>query len=108
MTNQFIENYVDLGMMEETALLKKLWQDGKQPVVAKPTIINESGKISLTTTTEGASIGYKIVQDDVEDDKPFGGWIVYTEPFELPKGAGLKVVADRIGYKKSEVTKEQF
>lgn len=100
---QWQKDYVDLGMMEETALLKKLWQDGKQPVVATPTIINENGKISLATTTEGASIGYKIIQDDVEYDKPFGDWMVYTEPFELPEGAGLKVVADRIGYKISEV-----
>ncbi|MGB7392803.1 MAG: sulfatase/phosphatase domain-containing protein, partial [Pricia sp.] len=92
----FVEKYGDLGMITETELIKKLWPpNGVQPVTEKPVLqTTENKMLKLTSATEGASIAYKW---EGEED-----WSLYTDPFELKKGATIKVVAIRIGWKQSE------
>ena len=97
--NKWQEEYQDLGMLSEAELLKKIQPNGQQPIMVKPEIIQKGSKIELTCSTDGASIGYKIITNDEEPTS----WQVYTTPFELPIGAKLKVVSDRIGYQPSEI-----
>ncbi len=89
----------DKGHIPEGELLESFWPNREQPITAAPVIEEVNGKINLSCPTPGASIGYQILQKD----KPLNTWKVYTEPFELREGTSLKVIADRIGFAKSEV-----
>ena len=53
-------------------------------------------QVTLTSYTEGASIGYKT--DESSED-----WLLYTEPFEMPVGTPIFAKAVRYGYAESDV-----
>lgn len=87
----------------EEEIIKAMWPDMQQPVTAMPKVERQGDKIALSSTTEGASIGYKFMVAD--SDPAFSNWQVYTEPFELEEGKELVVKAHRIGFKTSEVVR---
>lgn len=93
----------DQPNLPEQELIDQLWNGRKeQPITSKPVINSTNGKITISCPTDGASIGYKLVN---EAGKLSKNWIIYTAPFELPVGSGLQVQAHRIGFKPSEVIK---
>lgn len=96
---EWVKQYGDLGAIPEKELLASWWQ-GKEnaPETAAPTIVRKAGKVSLSTTTKGASIAYK----KHEKDK---NWQVYTKPFALEPQDSLFVIAHRIGFKASTIVK---
>ncbi len=55
----------------------------------------DSVQLRLTTTTEGASIGYQILEPGATTADR---WLLYTLPIMLPSNHTLKAVAHRIGY----------
>lgn len=91
---RWMDRINDLGVLEEEEEIKALWGGLEQPQTAPPEVRVEDGTVTINCATEGASIGYKIIEDGEEP----GSWSVYTGPFELPEGAELEVVAHRIGY----------
>jgi len=93
---KWIEDFGDLGAMNEQEMVKNWW-DGKNtpPVTAAPEISFQSGKVTLSSATKGASIGYRKSSADT--------WSVYQQPFEWKAGDSLYVNAHRIGYEPSEV-----
>jgi len=93
---KWIEDFGDLGAMNEQEMVKNWW-DGKDtpPVTAAPEISFQSGKVTLSSATKGASIGYRKSSADT--------WSVYQQPFEWKAGDSLYVNAHRIGYEPSEV-----
>jgi arylsulfatase A-like enzyme len=89
----------DNPKLTEKALVRKLWQGSEtQPVTAVPKITLEQGKVLLSSQTSGATISYKLVQENYEPRS----WQVYKGPFEAPKGSKLMVVAQRIGFRESQ------
>ncbi len=98
--DRFMKSIDDMGFTPEKEILSQFWPDWKQPQTEKPTISEKGGKIELVTSTEGGSIGYQILNSDEEEGN---NWTVFTSPFTLSKGEKLITVADRIGYKPSEV-----
>ena len=96
--NQWMDEINDLGRMEEIDEIKYLWGGLEQPKTAAPAINMANGKATITCTTEGASIGYKIVRNGKEPDS----WAIYSAPITVPEDSELKVVAHRIGYKPSK------
>ena len=94
----------DLGLIQPESKLvaEKLWPpDGVQPTTAEPkgtVALSEGGKATLTAAceTDGASIGYR--------RKGEQGWAVYVEPVSVDAGATYELVAQRIGFKRSEIT----
>lgn len=97
----------DLALIPEPELIKKLWPpNGIQPRTAPVSIdypgthFQEAVSVSLSTPTEGASIGYRINEDPV--------WYVYTGPIRLTDTATLRVQAHRIGFKPSPVDSVRF
>ncbi len=87
----------DTGMMPEPQLIDSLWgPDRNQPAVDAPTVSIENGTATITCTTPGASLGYRV------GDQPEGAWKVYTGPFDVQEGQTIVAVADRIGWVKSE------
>ncbi len=101
--NRWLEAIGDQPNQPEEELISNLWKGSdNQPETSEPIITSSDGKISISCSTEGASIGYRLVGNDGKAPK---AWMVYQKPFTLPEGYGLQVQAHRIGFKKSEIIK---
>lgn len=86
----------DLSEMEESTMVKRWWNgEDKAPVTGNPKVTKVKNRIELTSSTPGASIGYKFEWKD--------NWRVYTGPVDTNTQDSLYVIAQRIGYDKSEL-----
>lgn len=93
----------DWGQMPEAQMIDMMWPDGKQPVTAMPEMERQGAGIALTCSTRGASLAY-IVADSGDEKFDFdSSWQLYIKPFALKPGKYLYVIAERIGYKPSEI-----
>ena len=101
--NRWLVAIDDNPNLPEQALINRLWDNkNTQPVTAPPTIKTSNGQIKIDCPTKGASIGYKIMNDQGTLPK---AWSVYTKPFEISTDKKLLVKAHRIGYKASEMVR---
>ena len=84
----------DKGLIDEYNLVQMFWPGLIQPATEKVLVKEEKGIVSLSCTTEGASIGYQL-------DEQIGSerWMLYNEPIKLKKRQKIIVRAKRIGYK---------
>lgn len=98
--NDWLEDIGDQPNLPERELIGHLWK-GKdiQPVTNEPIITSSNGKVTISTTTNGASIAYKVI--DIYGTKP-KEWTVYQNPIAIPSGNKLLVQAHRIGFKPSK------
>ena len=90
----------DQGLIPEQELVLSLWPGGIQPVTETPVAINQSGQLVLKSNTEGASIGYQFVDDSTSLSEQ---WQLYSSALTIQAGMLLVTIADRIGYKPSEI-----
>ena len=92
---------VDLGHLEETDLIKKLWPpDGVQPTTASPIISlqksrrqGKSSLVSIRCSTAGASIAYRLSKSS--------RWLLYSKPFPVQGADTVSTTAIRLGWKPS-------
>ncbi len=90
----------DQPNLPERELIDQLWKGkDQQPVTANPEYEVRDNQVRLSCTTDGASIGYKVI---TKQHSP-KSWEVYTQPFHLPQGATIEVIAHRIGFKPSDM-----
>ncbi len=89
----------DTGLRPEPELMAALWPEGEQPVTEAPVAEQQDGQVALHSATDGASIGYQLLQ---ANETPGATWQVYTEPITLEVGEQLVALAHRIGYLPSE------
>jgi hypothetical protein len=94
--DQWMKDVGDKSEIDEPTMVKQWW-NGKDsaPQTEAPVATTEKDKVTLSTATEGASIGYKFHWKE--------GWKVYTEPVKTSPKDTLYVMAQRIGYTKSNV-----
>jgi arylsulfatase A-like enzyme len=94
--DQWINEIGDLSEVPENEMVKQWW-NGKEkaPTTEKPEIFVANNTIKLTSATTGASIGFKFKWKD--------NWAVYTGPLKVSTQDTLYVMAQRIGYNRSEV-----
>lgn len=86
----------------EAELVSELWEGAKtKPETAEPEIEIVDGKVSIDCPTDGASIGYKIIDRAYE---PLN-WQSYDGSFSLSEGAEVIAFAHRIGFLKSSNVK---
>lgn len=81
----------DKGALTEAELLESFWPGRVQPVTEAPVATRRDGLVTLTSATEGASIGYR----------PIGGetaWLVYAAPFEVGPDPEVEAIAHRMGF----------
>lgn len=83
----------DLGGTPEEELIERMWPGKKQPLTAVPTIRIEAGKAIIHCATDGASIGYRLSDEDP--------WHLYSKPINREGMTMLQAKAIRIGYKES-------
>jgi arylsulfatase A-like enzyme len=99
--NNWSIKVADKGFMSEKDMVNLMWPGGKQPATIKPVanITNQYKNhvsVTLSSITEGASIGYKFGNSK--------NWLLYHQPIEVKKGDQLYAKAIRYGYKESEET----
>jgi N-sulfoglucosamine sulfohydrolase len=104
--DRWMEDIGDQPNLPERELISQLW-GGKdmQPVTDKPDISVSDGKMTISCTTEGASLGYKIIENYGTRPK---AWTVYQEPIIIPKDSKLLVQAHRIGFEPSEIIENRI
>ena len=99
--DRWIAEIGDQPNLPEAELLSQLWNGAEQqPATSDPEISIDDGMITITSTTPGASIGYKII--DANGTVP-ASWSVYTEPFSIADSSKVMVQAHRIGYIPSQI-----
>ncbi len=98
--DKWMEENDDTGIIMETDLRESIWPGGAQPETSMPEPSVEEGKVRLSSSTKGSSIGYRIISDTTDPSSP---WQVYTEPVTLQEGDSIEFVAHRIGYRRSEI-----
>ena len=96
----WVTSLVDTGLMEERELLNQLWPNGVQPETESPVISISIDEINITCKTIGASIGYKLINGNV--DPNLIPWNIYTGAFKITQGVNVVAVAHRIGFVRSK------
>lgn len=94
----------DKNLQPEAELIESFWPNGQQPITAAPVLTWQGNELTMTCATEGASLGYQLVQADkgaISDT-----WIPYTKPIAVPKGKTVLAVAHRIGFAPSTFTRQ--
>ncbi|WP_242205396.1 sulfatase family protein [Aestuariivivens insulae] len=102
----------DLGLVPESQLINEMWPNFVQPTT-KPVTLNvvetSQGKtISLSCPTKGASIAYIVSDKPNEQFDLNSGWQLYTKPFKINQGQFVYAIAERIGFKTSDIQVEGF
>jgi len=93
--DRFGASHQDWSRQSESAMIEALWNRSEQPVTAAP-IGNWSGDtLELSSSTGGASIGYRING---------GRWNLYSGPIETDLAASIEARAVRYGFLASEIT----
>ncbi|OBQ56674.1 sulfatase [Tamlana sp. s12] len=105
---KFRDSHTDLGMLPESQLIKNMWPNFEQPVTASVEVKNNKGVVSLNSKTKGASIAY-IISDTSEEKLDFNSpWQVYSKPINVKQGQYIYTMAQRIGYKETEISKTKI
>ncbi|MDP6651332.1 MAG: sulfatase [Gammaproteobacteria bacterium] len=87
----------DKGLMPEAELIESMWPNGVQPTTLAPIASKTSNDdlITLHSETEGASIGYQLLN---EGDELGTTWQIYQNPLAVEQGQRLLAIAHRIGF----------
>ena len=85
-----------------------MWPNFEQPITKDVIVKNTENKISLSCTTKGASIAYKILDKPNLNLDLNSKWELYTKPLNNEKGKYIYTIAERIGYKSSKITFEKL
>jgi N-sulfoglucosamine sulfohydrolase len=93
----------DQPNLPERDLINKLWENKlEKPKTTTPVVSITEGEITIECGTKGASIGYRIVNENASPSAPYQ---VYTVPFKIEKGNHLEIIAHRIGFEASNPIK---
>ena len=93
----WVLTYGDLGALDEMSMVRNWWGGKDSPPVTSPAESTyQGGKISLKSSSPGASIGYR--KSTLEP------WKLYSMPFAAIPGETVLVNTYRIGFKSSETT----
>ncbi len=95
----------DLSDMPEEEMIATYWPGGEQPGTARPVVrVNPTTDghvmIEMSSPSEGASIGYRLI----DGTGNAGPWQVYSEKFSTRIGTTVEAKAVRYGWAESPVT----
>jgi hypothetical protein len=99
--DNWISTVGDMGAIEESKMVEEQWPGGVQPITAAPTMVFKNGKSTLSCSTSGASIAYKVFEKSNQEPQ---GWQIYTGPFVKKDNQQVKALAIRIGFAESEIS----
>ena len=93
---QWMGEMDDKGFLAEGELLESFWPGWIQPVTATPVATRRNGLVTLTSATEGASIGYRTPGRESD-------WQPYVAPLKLGPAKEIEAIAHRIGFTPSDL-----
>jgi arylsulfatase A-like enzyme len=96
--NDWVGEINDTGLRPENKLMEEFWPNGIQPRTQNPKFIQAVGKLEIHCPTEGASIGYRFVNNQNQKREV---WQVYDGPIDVPANCTLEAIAHRLGYQRS-------
>jgi len=106
---EFRDEFIDYGMMPEAQFINQIWPDFEQPITSQVALQQfADDNITLSSATKGASIGYFISDKALDELDLNSGWHVYHEPLKVAKGQFVYAMAQRIGFRESEILKKQL
>ena len=85
----------DWGEQSEAEMVASFQPGGKVPTTEPPEISFRAGKLTLSSNTSGASMGYRING---------GQWQLYSRPVDIAGAVEIQAKAVRYGWDESEVT----
>jgi len=103
-----IQQFPDLGLIPEAQLIDIMWPNFEQPTTNEVKVTEKAGTIQLKSSTKGASIAYFL------SDKPNlvldynSNWKLYSKPLTVSKNTYIYTLAERIGYKESNIEMHQI
>ncbi|MDA9070028.1 sulfatase [Algibacter sp.] len=115
-----LKNRPDLGLQPEAELINTMWPNFEQPVTDTVTLSTSTAlstgsvetphdkTITLTCATKGASIGYYVSDKPDEKLDLNCRWQLYCKPFSVEKGKTIYTIAQRIGYRESDITSHKI
>lgn len=99
---QFEEKY-DYASIPEADMIAKMWPNNTQPKTANPTFDLRKDLLMVSCSTKSASVSYKISKSKDEKFDLNSNWTLYTKAIQVPKGQFVYLVANRIGFKDSDI-----
>ena len=106
--NNHIKDRKDYALQPESRMIQDMWPNFEQPVTKNVVINRIHQQIELSSSTKGSSIGY-IIADKPNQKLDFNsGWSLYTKPFSGEKGKYVYTIAERIGFKASEIVSQRI
>jgi len=100
---EHVSSAPDLGKLPEAELIQKMWPNFEQPQTVAANITVKNNLVSMKTPTKGASIAYLVLDTPNKKVNYNSHWQLYTQPFTVKKGKYVYAMAERIGYKESEI-----
>ena len=98
--DRWVEAIDDKGLVPEAEFLESIWPGGVQPQLASLVVQKDGPMVSLSSPTEGASIGYQVIG---RSEDAGNTWKIYSEPVRLKRGQKMLAISDHIGYKPTEI-----
>ena len=95
---EWMDDSGDMGFIPETDLIEQFWPGQQQPGTADPIVESVGAQVTISSATEGASIGYRRQGESA----PWSGWRLVSGPLRLEPGEQIEIVAHRLGYAPSE------
>ena len=93
----------DFAAIPESKMIQEMWPHFEQPVTAIVNAKQKKNYVKLSCDTKGASIAYFVSNKKNLTLNFNSGWQLYSKPLQLKKGTYLYTMAERIGYKTSEI-----
>ncbi len=103
--DQHLKNHSDKGSIPETELINTMWPNFEQPKTAAVEFKIVDNKVQLSSQTKGASIAYYISNHANEKLDFNRTWKLYTSPIKMEKEKFIYTMAQRIGFKESDINK---
>tara|TARA_B100001057_G_scaffold288727_1_gene288834 strand:- start:5364 stop:7109 length:1746 start_codon:yes stop_codon:yes gene_type:complete len=92
---RWIKAIDDKGFIDEVALIRTFYPNGKAQLTHAPIIDIKNRKVRVSCPTLGARIGYRYTSEKV----PYKGWEIYTEPIKERANDTLEIITHRLGFK---------
>ncbi len=95
----------DFAEIPESEMILSMWPNNVQPVTQNVVFKQKTKGLCLSSVTKGASIAYCVSEENNLKLNYNSRWKLYSNPLTLKKGMYLYTIAERIGFKPSEIRK---
>lgn len=102
----------DFGLTPEAEMIEYMWPNFQQPITNGVTLstvdIAQGQEVTLSSTTKGASIAYVVSNKSDEKFDLNSKWQLYSKPISVEKGDTVYTMAQRIGFRESEIISQKI